>query len=223
MEKKWENERVKRKGKGKTKGKGKQKRKGKGLDIPKNGKIPRFVRVDFHVPKNGKISKDSIWRASEERKTKKPRFDLASFRRKKAKKPRFDMAGFRRKKAKKPRFIRSGGLPKKESQETKIRSEIWWASEERKTKKPRFFSFSSTNLALQNKKKFVQIESLEAKIFHSFSSIDLALQNKKNQSDFNQDLAGFRRKKAKKPRFVRSGGLLKKENQETKIRNFRDF
>ncbi|CAB5352430.1 unnamed protein product [Rhizophagus irregularis] len=56
-----------------------------GSDVPKNGKIPRFVWVDFHVLKNGKIPKirsgrlpkkgkprnqDSFRWASEERKPK---------------------------------------------------------------------------------------------------------------------------------------------------------
>ncbi|GET63863.1 hypothetical protein RIR_jg29739.t6 [Rhizophagus irregularis DAOM 181602=DAOM 197198] len=88
-------------------------------DVPKNGKIPRFIRVGFRVPKNGKIPKirsggllkkgksrnqDSIWRASEERKTKKPRF-VRSGGLPKNENPK----------------IRSGGLPKNENQKIKIR------------------------------------------------------------------------------------------------------
>ncbi|UZO04554.1 uncharacterized protein OCT59_024931 [Rhizophagus irregularis] len=87
-----------------------------GFRVPKNGKIPRFVRPFgwASVFRRTEISKDSIWWASEERKTKKPR------------------------------FVRSGGLPKNEnpkirkfgwaSEERKPKDSFGWASEERKPK-----------------------------------------------------------------------------------------
>ncbi|GET61730.1 hypothetical protein RIR_jg33300.t2 [Rhizophagus irregularis DAOM 181602=DAOM 197198] len=70
-------------------------------------------RMGFRVPKNGKFQDSfGIWWASEERKTKKPRFVRSGGLPKKGK-PRNQGSIWRaseERKTKKPRFVRSGGV-----------------------------------------------------------------------------------------------------------------
>ncbi|UZO15444.1 uncharacterized protein OCT59_006866 [Rhizophagus irregularis] len=85
-------------------------------DVPKNGKISRFVWVCFRVPKNGKI----------------PRFDLVGFRRTENQETKIRSGGLPKNENPKIRSgglpknenpkIRSGGLPKNENPKIKIRA-----------------------------------------------------------------------------------------------------
>ncbi|CAB5394335.1 unnamed protein product [Rhizophagus irregularis] len=96
-----------------------------GFRVPKNGKIPRFDLVGFRRKENQETKIRKIWRASEERKTKKLRFvskiGWASEERKpkdsfgwasEERKPKdsFGWASEERKPKDKDSFIRSGGV-----------------------------------------------------------------------------------------------------------------
>ncbi|GET58490.1 hypothetical protein GLOIN_2v1775927 [Rhizophagus irregularis DAOM 181602=DAOM 197198] len=104
-----------------------------------SGGLPKFGRSGgLPCSEERENSKDSIGWASEERKTKKPRFDRVGFRRTENQETKIRKIGWasEERKTKKPRFVRSGGLPK--NGKPRNQDSIGWASEERKTKKPRF-------------------------------------------------------------------------------------
>ncbi|CAB4441985.1 unnamed protein product [Rhizophagus irregularis] len=85
-------------------------------DVPKNGKIPRFVRVCFRVPKNGKI----------------PRFDLVGFQRTENQETKIRKIGWASEERKSKDSI--GFRWASEVRKPKDKDSFRWASEERKPK-----------------------------------------------------------------------------------------
>ncbi|PKY34899.1 hypothetical protein RhiirB3_532983 [Rhizophagus irregularis] len=227
---KGENERVKRKGKtkgenergkrkGETKGENERgKRKGKGKT--KGDGFPKeyFKIRSGGLPKNGK-PKDSFGRASEERKPKDSRSD-----------------GLPCSEEWENSKIRSGGLPCSEKRENS-KDLIWWASEERKTKKPRFVSkiWRASEERKTKKLRFVRAGFCVEK--PRFDRVEWAsdLWEKKNQDSIgwasdlwekrNQDSIGWsglptfgkRRTKIRKSRVSQ---VSSEERKKPKIRKF---
>ncbi|CAB5394333.1 unnamed protein product [Rhizophagus irregularis] len=89
-----------------------------GFRVPKNGKIPRFDLVGFRRKENQETKIRKIWRASEERKTKKLRF-VRSGGLLKNENPKIRSGGLPKNENPK---IRLGGLLKNENPKIKIRS-----------------------------------------------------------------------------------------------------
>ncbi|GET61922.1 hypothetical protein RIR_jg11881.t2 [Rhizophagus irregularis DAOM 181602=DAOM 197198] len=124
-------------------------------DVPKNGKISRFVWVCFRVPKNGKIPRFDLvgFRRTENQETKIRKIGWASEERKpkdsigwasEERKPK-DSIGWASEERKPKDKDSCGGLPTNENPKIKIRSGGFRLSKERKKLKIRFSGLSKNN------------------------------------------------------------------------------